>query len=188
MRARMVLAGVAMAASLSGCVTPNDEAMKIGAAPGMMEGTTTVGLRSLQTRRFDTGEEVKILLAATQTLQDLGFTITESSADVGVLVASKQRDAEESGQIAGQVALTVLAAALGTYHQPTWDREQSIFVTLITSPLGNAQASEVRVSFDRRITNNYGQMWRTELILEPSIYQDFFSKLAEGVFLEAHTV
>lgn len=184
----MVLAGVVLAACLSGCVTANEEAMRIGAAPGMMQGTTTVDLRALQTRRFETGEEVKILLAATETLQDLGFTITESSADMGVLVASKQRDAAESGQIAGQVALTVFAAAFGVYHQPTWDAEQTIFVTLVTTPLANAGTSEVRVTFDRRMTNNYGQMWRTELILDQSIYQDFFAKLAEGVFLEAQAV
>lgn len=177
-----------MAASLTACVTANDVAMQVGAAPGTMEGTTTVDMRVLQTRRFDTSDEVRLLLAATQTLQDLGFTITESSADVGVLVASKQRDAEESSQIAGQVALTVFAALLGVYHNPTWDTEQTIFVTLITAPIAGSEASEVRVSFDRRMTNNYGQQWRTELVRDQQIYQEFFNKLAEGVFLEAHAI
>lgn len=161
-------------------------AMKIGAEPGTMKGTTTVDLRALQTRRFDTADEVRLLMAATETLQDLGFTVTESSADVGVLVASKQRDAEESGQVAGQIALTVFAALLGAYHSPTWDTEQTIFVTLISTPVEGSDSAEVRVSFDRRMTNNYGKQWRTELILDEQIYQEFFNKLAEGLFLEAH--
>jgi hypothetical protein len=42
-----------------------------------------------------------LVLAATQTLQDLDFTITEFASDAGVFTASKQRDAEEAGQVAG---------------------------------------------------------------------------------------
>src|SRR3954469_265745 len=34
--------------------------------------------RQLETRRFDTRDEVKLLSASTQVLQDLGFTIDES--------------------------------------------------------------------------------------------------------------
>ncbi len=144
-------------------------------------------MRALQTRRFDAADELKLLMTATQTLQDLGFTVTESASDMGVLVASKQRDAEESGQIAGQVAATVVLALLGAYHNPTWDKEQTIYVTVVTSPIQTSEKSEVRVTFDRRITNNHGHQWRAELIQEPQIYSEFFQKLSEGVFLEAHT-
>lgn len=178
----------AMAAfTLVACATPNDVAMEVSAPPQLDgEQKSTVSLRALQVRRFDTLNELSLLQAATQTLQDLGFTITESSADAGVLAGSKQRDAEEAGQVAGQVFLTVLAALAGSYHQPTWDKEQKIVVTLVTTPIKNSKQIEARVSFDRRLTNNQGQLWRTELILDAPIYQEFFEKLSKSAFLEAH--
>jgi len=172
---------VALVATLAGCETPNSVAMKIGAPP---QGA--VELRAVQTRRFDTTDQHALLAASIQTLQDLGYIISESSAEVGVLSASKQRDAEEAGQIAGQIALTVVAAVFGVIHNPTWDKEQTIRVTLALSPIENSTQVEARVSFDRTLANNHGTIWRAELINDPQLYQEFYDKLSQGVFLEAH--
>jgi hypothetical protein len=43
------------------------------------------------------------------------------------------------------------------------------------------------VSFDRYITNNHGDLWRTELITDPVIYQQFYERLNQGLTLERHT-
>lgn len=181
MRVTKATLSLAVAAvGLSGCVTANSVAMKIGQPP-----ESAVQLRSFESRRFATTDENSILTAATQTLQDLGYTITESSAQVGVVAASKERDAREAGEIAGKIALTLIAAALGVYAQPTWDESQSIHVTLVATPIENSQSFEIRVSFDRYITNNHGQLWRTELIEDQQIYQEFFDKLSAGAFLQA---
>ena len=178
-----------LAVMLAACASPNDVAMEVGAPPELEEtGGSTVALRVLQTRRFDTLDERRMLASATQTLQDLGFTVTESSLDAGVLVGSKQRDAEETGQVAGQIILTLMLAAMGTYHDPQWDKQQDIVATIVTNPIANSDQLEVRVSFDRRITNNKGILWRTEIILEAEIYQEFFKKLGQAAFLEAHEV
>lgn len=182
---------------LSSCANTNDIAMRLGSPDALKTAAasqasmpaelSTVERRALQSRRFDTDEEARVMIAATQVLQDLGYTITESSSNAGVLVASKQRDATESGQVAGAVTLTIAAALLGVHVQPTWDTEQTIFVTLVTTPIENAKQVEVRVSFDRRMTNNYGQQWRAEVLMEAGIYQEFFDKLSQSVFLEALT-
>ena len=188
-RFKALLVVTAIAVTASGCAKdPNQVAMEVGAPPGTEDGVSTVDWRVLQTRRFETDDGLKILDAATATLQDLGFTIVESSAGAGVLVASKQRDAEEAGQIAGQVMLAVLVGLFGSYHSPTWDKEQSIYVTLIASPIANSRMTEVRALFDRRLTNNHGQLWRTELIEDPEIYQEFYNELSKGLFLEAHRI
>ncbi len=186
--ARSLLA-LFLVVGMAACVqTPTEMAMKIGAPPKAAEGKPTLNLRAMQTRRYDTLNERRLLLAATQTLQDLGYTITESSLESGVLVGSKQRDAEEGGQIAGQLILTLMFAALGTVHTPTWDTSQKIVVTLTTTPIENSKQSDVRVSFDRRITNNHGYRWRTEVIIDQKIYQEFFDKFAQGAFLEDHKI
>jgi hypothetical protein len=38
------------------------------------------------------------------------------------------------------------------------------------------------------MTNNQGQKWRAELIMDPEIYKQFFDKLSEGTFLEAQAI
>ncbi len=174
---------IALLLPLNACVTANEMAKRLGKPP---EGA--VELRAMQTRRFESADSNTLLMAATQTLQDLGYTISESSSEVGVLVASKQRDATEKGQVAGQIMLTVLLAAMGSYYNPVWDKDQTINVTLLAVPIENTGKTEIRVSFDRHMVNNHGHLWRAELILDPKIYQEFFDKLSQGAFLEAQVI
>lgn len=46
--------------------------------------------------------------------------------------------------------------------------------------------STVRVTFQRIIYNTQGQVTLTEQINDPLVYQEFFDKLSQAVFLEAH--
>lgn len=184
--ARLCASALLLMVAATGCAPdPNEVALEIGVPLGTEEGLSTVEWRAIQTRRLAVRDNVRILDEAAQTLQDLGFTLVESSVDVGLLVASKKRDATESDQVAKSVTLTLLLAFLGSYQAPTWDEEQEIFVTLIVSPVDNADEKEVRVLFDRRIKNNNGVLWRAELIEDAEIYQDFFDKLSQGLLVHA---
>jgi hypothetical protein len=60
--------------------------------------------RTQQSRRFDTSDEKLMLQAAVGALQDLGFTIEESQAEYGIIVASKTA----SGRIRAQIVLRPL--------------------------------------------------------------------------------
>lgn len=183
LRCRRCLRGLFLSAVLvvAACQqTPNERAMRLG-----MPSESAVSLRTLETRRFDTVDETRMLSAAAQTLQDLGFTLTETSNEVGLLVGNKQRDAQEAGEVASQVALTLIGAFFGVRHNPNWDKEQSISATLTVSPVIRSKQVDVRVSFDRLVVRTNG-VKRAELIEDPEVYQAFFEKLSAAVFLEAH--
>ncbi|HOD50659.1 MAG TPA: hypothetical protein PLJ71_11020 [Candidatus Hydrogenedentes bacterium] len=139
-------------------------------------------LRQLQTRVFETTEEERLLTAGLGVLQDLGFNIDESESKLGVIVGSKQRSARDAGEIAGKV---VLGALLGA--NVPWDNQQIIRVALVTRPHPESRTS-VRVTFQRRIWNSNGQLSKIESIEDPEIYQEFFTRLSKGVFLEAHEI
>lgn len=171
-----------MAPLISACVNPNEHAMKIGAPP-IEDGKTIASMRALQSRNFDTLKTEALIQAAAATLQDLGFTIDEVSKEYGVLVGSKDRDAVESGQVAVQVFLVVLAALAGSSHDAVYDQTQKINVSVVVNKI-DERSSQVRVFFDRHITNNKGQLWRADLITDPKIYQLFFEKLSASTFLE----
>lgn len=137
--------------------------------------------RQLQTRSFDTKGEKKLLAAGAGVLQDLGFTIEESETPLGVIVASKDRDATEAGQIAGAVAMAVLFGV-----STPIDRNQKIRVSLVTSP--QKDKTNLRVTFQRTVWNTQGQISRIEALEDPKMYQEFFDKLSKSVFLEAHQI
>jgi hypothetical protein len=176
---KVALTAAVAAATLCACqANPNEIAMKVGAPQA-----GAVELRALQTRRYDSTNSVAVLNAATQTLQDLGFTITESASSVGVLAASKKRDAEEAGEVAGQIAVTVIGAFLGVAHEPVWDTDQEIFVTVVESPVQGTSQVDLRVGFDRTVRNTKN-FYRAEIIMEPKIYSEFFDKFSQSLFLE----
>jgi hypothetical protein len=138
--------------------------------------------RQQQTRRFDTNNEAKLLTSGAQVLQDLGFTIEDSETKLGMIAASKDRDATEAGQVVGAILLTLL-----TKQAQAIDDKQKIRVSLITRP-ASAKETLVRVTFQRVVWNTRGQVSKTEPLDDPKLYQEFFSKLSESVFLTANEI
>lgn len=139
-------------------------------------------LRQLQTRSFETGKEKTLLSAGAGVLQDLGYNIDESETGLGVIVASKDRDATEAGQVAGMIFVAALTGAVVPI-----DRNQKIRASLITRP-ASGKKTNVRVTFQRIIWNTDGNVSRTESVEDPKIYQEFFEKLSKSVFLDAHEI
>ena len=68
----------------------------------------TLQARSLQSRRFDTTDKNLMLQASIGALQDLGFTIDETQAEHGVIVASKFG----GGLIRAQVEIQTVSSGL----------------------------------------------------------------------------
>lgn len=140
--------------------------------------------RQLQTRRFETTDENKILSASAALLQDLGFNLEESETDLGIIVGSKDRSAVDAGQIVG----AILLAGLTGVAMPT-DKDQKMRACVVTKPVGEkAENIAVRVTFQRVVWNTQGQVSKQETLKDPSQYQEFFEKLSKSVFLEAHVL
>lgn len=149
--------------------------------PFTLQGNT-VALRQLQTRRFDTQDELKLLQAGSALLQDLGFTIDESEPSLGVITGSKSRDATNTGQIIGMVLL----GALTGVTTPV-DYMQNIRALLVTRPLGSAGIN-VRVTFQRIIIDSEGTENKVDTLDDARLYQEFFEKLSKAVFLQANNI
>lgn len=139
--------------------------------------------RQLQTRRFETMDEGLLLSASAGVLQDLGFTIDSAETDAGLIFATKDRDATEAGQVAGAIVMAVLFGVM-----PAIDRNQKFRVSLVTRPLPQYGATAVRVTFQRMVWNTQGQVTTIEGLNEPELYQEFFERLSQSVFLTAHEV
>lgn len=139
--------------------------------------------RVLETRTFDTANDRELLIASAQVLQDMGYTIKESEANLGLITAEKNR---EAGSTAGKVALTVLAVIGGT--TPQYEDKQRFYVNIVTSKIEDGKAVKTRVLFTRRTWDNYGNLMKVEKISDAKLYQEFFDKLSQSVFLTAHGI
>jgi hypothetical protein len=170
-----VTAVFVVASFLSGCVNQMArEALTL--QPEALEQ------RRIQTRRFETQSEHELLTASLEVLQDLGFSVDETEPDLGLIVASKNRDASSTGEMIGAF---IIGAAGDT--QVSYNVEQRIRASVVTRGLGKSGTS-VRVTFQRIVWNNLGEISTNESIEEPKLYQEFFAKLSNSVFLTAFDI
>ena len=131
--------------------------------------------RQMQTRKYETKDEAKILAACAGLLQDMGFNIDESETELGLIASSKIRSAINTGQ----VVAAVMIAALGGGNTPV-DQKQKMRASVVTRPVGEqGEYIAARVTFQRIVTNTEGQVTKSESLKDPSIYQEFFDKLSK---------
>jgi hypothetical protein len=168
----------------------------------------TLANRQIQSRKYDIKTEKELLSASASVLQDMGFNLDESQTSLGVIVASKSRDAKDGGQIAGAILMGFLFGAAAM----SYDKNQKIRASLVTKPAvtnnpikvelttnagknikfdQQVEASSgfvVRVTFQRMVWNQNNVMTKVEGINDPAIYTEFYDKLSKSVFLQAQNV
>ena len=159
----------------SGCVSNNIP------AGALQWEETTLEFRSLQSRKFDTQDEKKVVVACAGLLQDLGFNLTESETELGLVTGEKDRTAVEGGQVAGKV---IMAALFGA--NVVIDTHQKMKASVVTRPVKGGIV--VRVTFQRIVINENNAVSKLESLKDPKQYQEFFSKLSKSLFLTANEI
>ncbi len=159
----------------------------LGCAPQVPRGAfelspESLTQRRLQTRRFETSEELRLLQASLNVLQDLGFNIDESESRLGLIVASKNRDATDTTMVIGAIAIGALVG-----QDISYETTQRIRASLVTRPVSRDETI-VRITFQRTVWNQAGQITRNESLDDPELYREFFFKLSKSVFLEAQGI
>jgi hypothetical protein len=164
----------------------NDSATKgdVSAEDVLKLEAESMAQRQLQTRKYSTTAEDKIINACINVLQDSGFTVENTDAKLGTILASKQREAVESGQVAGALIIAVIFGVTIPI-----DKNQSMFASIVVSPAASEKnASLVRITFSRLVWNDRGAVSKAERLEDPEVYQTFFTKLSKGLFLEAQSI
>jgi hypothetical protein len=201
MNGKKAIASICAISVFSGCATTiPSEALQMQ--------PDTLANRQIQSRKYDIKTEKELLSASASVLQDMGFNLDESQTSLGVIVASKSRDAKEGGQIAGAILMGFLFGAAAV----SYDKNQKIRASLVTKPAVTSnpikvelttnsgknikfnqqvEASSgfvVRVTFQRMVWNQNNVMTKVEAINDPAIYTEFYDKLSKSVFLQAQNV
>jgi len=145
--------------------------------------STQLEQRKLETRMYEGIEETSLIIASSNVLQDIGFTLENSEIELGVLTGSKEREAGSTGEA---VAMVFLAALAGT--NPEYRDSQKIRVTLVVRPSKTSTDSNYcRVTFQRVVIMNTGRKYY-ETLRTPELYVEFFASLSKSVFLTAQKI
>ena len=147
-------------------------------------------IRQLQSRLYETTDEKLIIIASAGVLQDMGFTLDDSEIELGLVVGSKDRDATNAGQVALATAAVVLSALSGAYSPALnyIDKTQKIRASVVSRLNAEGSKTIVRVTFQRLVWNNIGNLSKAETLKEPKLYEGFFEKVSKAIFLEEHEI
>lgn len=167
---------------LSGCVAMSPNAFSVS--------QDQIGRRDIETRKFSGIKEELLLSASANVLQDLGYNLDNSETKLGLITASKERDASNTGQIVA----AVLIAAFGG-GQAVLNKDQKIIVSLVVRPQQataeqkNAVPSNyfVRITFQRIVRRTDGSSF-AETLKDDDLYSGFFDKLSKSVFIEGQKI
>ena len=144
------------------------------ATTGTVPPKTQLQIREFQTRTFETNDIKMVMKALLNVLQDEGFIVKHASVELGLLNATKEVDIENKGEA---VLLILLVGA-----DARWKKNSIIECTGNVSEFGNQM--RVRVNFQMKVMDNRGNVIKVGQIEDAKYYQDFFSKVDKGVFIQ----
>lgn len=151
---------------------------------------TQLQTREFQTREFDTNDVKLVMKAMLNVLQDDGFVVKNAVMDLGLLTATKEiqiTDRSASTQYWGN-ALDIVFDTRGsssrnrTTQDTRYNKFKQVEVSVNVSELG--RRCKVRANFQAKILDNTGNPVEVSPINDPKFYQDFFSKVDKGIFLQ----
>lgn len=139
---------------------------------------TQLEIRELQTRMYDTQNFKLVMKSVLNVLQDENFIVKNVALDLGFLTATKEIDVEDPN------------AAFWAKFQRTdtarWRKNEVIDATVNVTEFGNQM--RVRANFQSKVMDNKGAVVSVNQMVEDEFYQDFFSKVDKGIFIQQQNI
>jgi len=167
---------VALAAASAGCAS--------GSGARAIAPSSPLEVRAAQSREYDTADSRLVLKAALNALQDSGFTIRETSAELGLVtgVAEWQSRSESRGtKILKWVGVPFTYGA--SLLIPSGRNEFSTLEATV-NVTREADRTRARVSLVARVRDAGGSVRSVQAIADPLAYQGLLSRLDKAVYLE----
>ncbi len=149
-----------------------------GCAPTIAPSRSALEVRALQTYTFDTADTKLVMKAMLNALQDQGYVVRNAVTELGLITASKEIDLAPGRYSEG-------FAGGGGFH---WPAEPTFAKLEVNDFTGNVtelgQQTRIRISFQRKVLDNRGQIIEVQAIDDPVFYRDFFSRIDKSVYLQ----
>lgn len=180
---RPALLTLGLALALASCTI-------INRPPRVPPPETQLQTREFQTREFDTNDVKLIMKAMLNVLQDDGFVVKNAVIDLGLLTATKEIQLSSKPNTSDSYWTEAFADLLSGRNQDRnrqqqdlrYNKFKQIEVSINVSEMG--LRSRVRANFQAKVLDNTGNPVEVYVIKDPKFYQDFFSKVDKGIFLQ----
>jgi hypothetical protein len=141
-------------------------------------------VREIQTRTFENRDARSVQKAVLDVLQDDNYVVKNAVVDLGLISATKERALKQQTAFGfGSLVGGSPGWAINMSPQEgTWPASEVFEATVNVSQHG--KDSKVRVNVQRRVVNNRGATIESEIVEDPQFYQDFFSKVSKGLFIQ----
>jgi len=136
---------------------------------------TQLQVRQMQTRSYDIRDSDRAVKAVLDVLQDEGFIAREVNARVGYVYAVKEVDIEDPEE-------KFWANFWNDRRDARWRKNSIIECAANVTP--RTPGVRVRLTFQIKVVDNHGEVQSIETVREPLVYQDFFTRIDKGIFLE----
>jgi len=178
LKSKLVVLGL-LSLILSGCAELAYRTVKGAMAAGKVEEEgppkSQLQIRELQTRMYDTPDTKMVLKTMLSVLQDDGFIVKEANVELGLLSATKDVSVESKG-----------AAFWGSFFDVAWEKNAIVEATANVSEFG--KQTRVRVNFQQKVHDSAGRVAKVSQIYDPLFYQEFFTKVDKGLFIQKETI
>ena len=139
---------------------------------------TQLQKRKLQTREYESVKKTRVLEVAVQVLQDDGFVISNANTELGLLSASKDlhnREVDDAG--------TAFVKGMFTMGYSNISTDE--FSAFETNPTVTQFGERVRARMAARLSRtSTGGKIQYEQVTDAKFYQEFFTQLEKGIFID----
>lgn len=169
--------------------------------PPVQPQKSQLQIREFQTREFDTNDVKLIMKAVLNVLQDDGFVVKNAVVDLGLLTATKEIDLGGGGRASSANSndtywFDVFESVFGSYggrnrasssrqrqqQEVRYNKIKMIEVSVNVSELGSR--CKVRANFQAKILDDKGNPVDVYPVEDMKFYQEFFTKVDKGVFIQ----
>ncbi len=150
--------------SLISCVHKN---------PSLDMDHSALQLRQFQKRELNSTNEIEVMKTAVSALQDLGFTVKNANSELGIINAEMQ----------------ISDSSSFSQYMQSWIFEETTIASVkhLDATINVEKISDkviMRVNFVTKALNKVGGIIRSEPILDPKFYQEFFNRIDKALFLK----
>ena len=139
---------------------------------------TQLQIREFQTRSYDVDNELMVLKAVANVLQDEGYINTNAEADLGLITAQREASIEDGTE--------KFFAILFFGANARYKKNSIIESTVNVSKFG--KQVKVRINFLLKAYDNKGQLIELGQIDNAEFYQNFFAKVDKGIFIQKENI
>ena len=152
---------------------------------------TQTQVREIQTREYDTNDVNLVMKAVLNTLQDEGFVIKNAVTEVGLITAVKEL--QLNGNTGSKTEFwsemfenlfrgSKSGKSSGSTQETRYNKFRIVEVSVNVTEYGSR--CKVRANFQAKVLDNQGDPSEVYTVDDPKFYQDFFSKVDKGIFLQ----